>query len=132
MNWLTVQDIELIHIQIIDESGGSQGTRDAGRVESAIASMRQQAFGKDLYPGIFDKAAVLCRGIIADHPFVDGNKRTGMMSAIIFLNLNGVDTSKLQDQDLEDFAVKIAVDQLDVAAIAAWLEDNSKEKGKTI
>ena len=122
MKFLTLDDVELIHMQIIDASGGSQGVRDRGRVESALASMRQEVFGKALYPTIFDKAAVLLRGIIADHPFVDGNKRTGIMVALVLLNLNGKDTSKLADKDYEDFAVKVAVDRLSVDDIANWLK----------
>ncbi len=125
MKFLSVKDLELIHIQIIDASGGSQGTRDRGRLESAIASMQQEVFGEALYPTIFEKAAVLTRGIIADHPFVDGNKRTGVMAAVIFLNLNGYDTAAITDQELEDFAVSIAVDHLDVPVIAAWLKAHS-------
>ncbi len=127
MKWLNIDDLELIHMQIIDASGGSDGTRDRGRLESALASMQQEVFGKELYPTIFEKAAALTRGIIADHPFVDGNKRTGIMSALTFLNLNGYDTSSLQDQDLEDFAVQIAVDHLEIPEIAAWLEKNSRK-----
>ena len=125
MKWLSVDDLELIHMQIIDVSGGSHGTRDRGRVESALASMKQEVFGQELYVSIFEKAGALSRGIIADHPFVDGNKRTGIMSALIFLNLSGYDTSNLKDQDLEDFAVKIAVDHLEIPEIAKWLEQNS-------
>jgi len=48
MNWLTVQDLELVHMQIVDASGGSQGTRDTGRLESAIAAMQQNTFGQEL------------------------------------------------------------------------------------
>ena len=127
MKWFNVDDLELIHMQIIDVSGGSHGTRDRGRLESALASMQQEVFGKELYKTIFEKAAALARGIIADHPFVDGNKRTGIMSALIFLNLNGYDTSSLQNKDLEDFAVKIAVDQLEIPEIAMWLEKCSRK-----
>ncbi len=87
MKWLHLDDIELIHMQIIDASGGSQGIRDRGRIESALAAMQQEVFGTELYATIFEKAAVLLRGIMADHPFVDGNKRTGIMSALIFLGL---------------------------------------------
>ena len=125
MKFLTLDDVELIHMQIIDASGGSQGVRDRGRVESALASMRQEVFGKALYPTIFDKAAVLLRGIIADHPFVDGNKRTGIMVALVLLNLNGKDTSKLADKDYEDFAVKIAVERISVEDIANWLKTHT-------
>lgn len=127
MKWLELDDIELIHMQIIDASGGSQGIRDRGRIESALAAMQQEVFGQELYPTIFEKAAVLLRGIIADHAFVDGNKRTGVMSALIFLNLNGCDTSELQDKDLEDFAVRVAVEHLDLPAVAAWLKAHSRK-----
>lgn len=126
MKWLKLTDLELIHLQIIDASGGSQGVRDRGRLESAIAAMQQETFGQELYPTVFEKAAVLLRGVIADHPFVDGNKRTGVMSSLIFLNLNDYDTSELTDQELEDFAVQVAVEHLEVAEIAKWLECHSK------
>lgn len=113
-------------MQIIDASGGSMGVRDKGRLESAINSVRQEVFGEALYPSIFEKAAVLMRGIIGDHPFVDGNKRTGIMSALTLINLNSYDTSELKDIELEDFAVKVAVDHLGVPTIAAWLKSKSK------
>jgi death-on-curing protein len=88
--------------------------------------MRQEVFGEELYPELHEKAAVLLRGIIADHAFVDGNKRTGIMSALVFLNLNSEDTSILTDKELEDFAVQVAVERLDVPTIAAWLRAHSK------
>jgi len=125
MKWLVLQDLELIHMQIIDESGGAHGTRDSGRLESALAGMQQATFGHELFPTVFDKAASLARGVIADHPFVDGNKRTGIMSAIVFLNLNNVDTKGIEDKAFEDFAVKIAVDRLDVAEISDWFKSNA-------
>lgn len=128
MKFVSVEDLEIIHLQIIDASGGSEGTRDTGRLESTIAAMRQEIFGQELYATIFEKAAVLLRGIIADHPFVDGNKRTGMMTALIFLNLNGYDTSLLKNKHLEDFAVKVAVEHLDIPIIAAWLKAHSTKK----
>jgi death on curing protein len=126
MKFLNLEDIGIIHIQIIDTSGGSQGIRDKNRIESALASMQQEVFGQELYPTIFEKAAVLMRGIISDHPFVDGNKRTGMMAALIFLDLNSYDTSGLKDKELEDFAVQVAVEHLEVPMIAAWLKSHSK------
>jgi death-on-curing protein len=127
MKWLTLEDLELIHMQIVDASGGSQGVRDRGRLESALAAMRQEVFGEELYPEIHEKAAVLLRGIIADHAFVDGNKRTGVISALLFLNYNDWDTIGLSDQELEDFAVQVAVEHLDVPTIAAWLRAYSKK-----
>ncbi len=126
MKKLTITDIELIHMQIIDASSGSHGVRDKNRLESALASQFQEVFGEDLYPTVYEKAAVLASGIIADHPLVDGNKRTGLMVGLVFLNLNGIDTSELSDKELEDFAVQIAVERLDVPVIAAWLKAHSK------
>lgn len=125
MKFLSADDLAIIHIQIVDASGGSQGIRDMGRLQSAAAAPRQEAFGEVLYPTLFEKAAVMLRAIIAEHPFVDGNKRTGMMSALVFLNLNGYDTSELSDRELEDFAVQVAVEHLDIPVIAAWLKAHS-------
>lgn len=124
MKHLTVKDIELLHMQIIDASGGSQGIRDIGRVEAAVSTQHQVVFGQELYESIFSKSAALTRGIIADHPFIDGNKRTGIMAALTLLNLNSHDTSDLEDSELEDFAVKIATDHLSVEDIAVWLKSH--------
>lgn len=124
MRIFSVEDIELIHMQVIDASGGAYGTRDRGRLEAAVASQTQAVFGDDVYKTIFDKAAALCRGIIADHPFVDGNKRTGVMTALLFLESNGKKTT-ITNTELEDFAVSVAVDHLDIATIALWLEQHT-------
>ena len=121
MKYFTVAEIELIHMQIIDASGGSHGTRDRGRLESVVASQTQEVFGEVLYKTIYDKAAAHAKGIIADHPFSDGNKRTGIMLAVIILERNGTATA-IPDQELEDFAVQIAVEHLDIPAISAWLQ----------
>ncbi len=125
MKYFTVEEIDLIHLQIIDASGGSQGIRDIGRLESAVATQTQHVFGKELYSSVFEKAAALTKGIIADHAFVDGNKRTGVMLAIIFLERNGIKT-EIDDTSLEDFAVRVAVEHLSVEDIAAWLEAHTK------
>lgn len=128
MKKLTVQDIELLHMQIIDASGGSQGSRDVARIDAVVATQIQSVFGQELYQTIYDKAAALASGIIGDHPFIDGNKRTGIMTALLFLNLNEHDTSSLQDNELENFAVRIAIDHLSVPEIATWLEQHTVEK----
>ena len=121
MKLLRVTDILAIHILAIYETGGSDGLRDMGRLESSINSMAQTVFGAPAYPTIFDKSAVLIRSIIGDHPFVDGNKRTALLSALTQLRINGVNF-EAQAGEIEDFAVDVAVKKLDVAAISAWLE----------
>lgn len=120
---LTLEQLLELHVLVISETGGSQGLRDLGRLESAIAAQTQSVFGEELYSTLYEKAAAIIRGIIADHPFVDGNKRTAMLSGLTFLDMNGLKFAAIRGE-LEDFAVKIATDHLDVSAIAAWLQDH--------
>ncbi|MBL8121692.1 type II toxin-antitoxin system death-on-curing family toxin [Candidatus Saccharibacteria bacterium] len=118
---LTVEQLLELHALVIAETGGSEGLRDLGRLEAVVAAQTQVIFGKELYSGMFEKAAALLRGIIADHAFVDGNKRTAMLCALTFLDLNGA-TVVAAEGEIEDFAVRVAVEQLDVPHITTWLE----------
>ena len=120
MTILSLEQILELHALMVSETGGSSGLRDLGRLEAAVATQTQAAFGRELYADVFEKAAALARGVIADHAFVDGNKRTGMLAALTFLQSNG-QSFQTNPGELEDFAVRIAVDHLDVPAIAAWL-----------
>lgn len=124
MRYFTVEDIDLIHMQIIDATGGSHGIRDVGRLESAAASQTQVVFEVELYPDTFYKAAALMKAVIADHPFVDGNKRTGMMLAVMFLERNNI-AMKIDDGAFENFAVQVAVEHLIIEEIARWLKDHT-------
>lgn len=124
--YLTVEHLLLLHVRAINDFGGSMGIRDIGRLESAVASQYQTIFNEEIYPTIFDKSAALIRGIIADHPFVDGNKRTAMLAGIVLVEINGY-LFAAKKGILEDFAVKVATDHLSVEQIAKWLKDNSKK-----
>ena len=124
MKYINLQQLLALHVLAIDQFGGADGLRDLGRLEAALAAQRQEVFGQELYPSVYEKAAALCRGIIGDHPFADGNKRTAMLAAITFLKINGQDFLA-QQGELEDFAVQVAVEHLDVAAIAAWLQTHT-------
>lgn len=122
--YFTVEEILRLHFQIIEDFGGSHGVRDEGRLKSVIEAPRQDVFGEEQYPTLCEKAAVYVRNTIGDHPFTDGNKRTAIIICGIFLIRSGRRLSA-QPNDLEDFAVKISTDHLDVAEIAAWLEAHS-------
>lgn len=124
MKYFDLEEILLLHFKIIEDFGGSHGVRDENRLKSVIAAPAQEIFGKEQYPRDSEKAAVYLRNIIGDHPFVDGHKRTAVTLAVIFLNRQG-HTLTATPKQLEDFAVKVAVDRLDVPAIAAWLESFS-------
>ncbi len=124
MKLLSLEQVLQLHVLALLESGGGEGIRDLGRLESAVASQTQEAFGEILYESLHEKAAAMCRNIIGDHPFIDGNKRTGMLTALTLLSINGFKV-KIKKGELEDFAVCIAVEKLDVPAIADWLKKHS-------
>jgi death-on-curing protein len=123
MNILSLEQLLEIHALVVETTGGGMGLRDLGRLEAAIATQTQNVFGDELYPGLIDKAAAIIRGIIADHPFADGNKRTAMLVGLTLLEINDIRfTAELSE--LENFAVKIATDKLDVTSIALWLRQH--------
>ena len=125
MNFLTLDQIVQLHVLIVGETGGSTGIRDLGRLESVVGAQNQYVFGKETYTDPMQKAAALIRGIIGDHPFVDGNKRTALLTALTFLKINGVNLT-IPQGDLENFAVQVAIDKLNVSSIANWLEKHKK------
>jgi death on curing protein len=124
MRYLVIEDILVIHDDIIDATTGSIGIRDKNLLESAVNRMRASFGGKDLYPDIFSKAATLMHSIVKNHPFVDGNKRTALASASIFLSINGY-VIELPHQETEDFMVKVASSKMDIEEIALFLKKHT-------
>lgn len=120
MKLLTLEQLLQLHALVVRETGGSEGLRDLGRLESAIATQTQNVFGEELYTTRIEKAAALIRNIIADHPFTDGNKRTAMLAGLTFLKINKIGTY-IAKGELENFAVAIATNKLDVKAISHQL-----------
>ncbi len=121
MTTLTLEQLLELHVLVVEVSGGSMGLRDLGRLEAAVATQTQNVFGEELYPALTDKAAAMIRAIIADHPFVDGNKRTAMLTGLTFLQLNDF-TFRADVGEIEDFAVEIATKHIDVPKISKWLK----------
>ncbi len=124
MKFLTLEQLLALHALVIQETGGGSELRDLGRLEAAIATQTQNVFGEELYDTTYMKAAAIIRSIIADHPFVDGNKRTAMLAGLTLLHINNV-VFRMKLGAIEDFAVRIATDKLDVSLIAAWLNEHS-------
>lgn len=122
---LTLEQIIRLHALVLVKDGGTDGIRNLGQLEAAVSTQYQTVFGKELYTTVCDKAAALVRGIICDHPFIDGNKRTAMLAGLTLLEMNEYDFIARQGE-LEDFAVHITVSHLNVSVIANWLEQHSQ------
>ena len=110
----------MLHSMVIKQSGGIDGIRDNGLLDSALNAPFQSFNNEELYPSIQGKAARLCYSIINNHPFIDGNKRTGILVMLIFLKVNHV-IIQCQDKDIIDLGVGIAGGQYDLSYIMKWI-----------
>ena len=126
MVYLSGEQILFIHSAVIDETGGSHGLRDRRALQTLEALPKQQAFGTELYPTVFEKAAVYARNIIGAHPFVDGNKRTAMSVAAVFLELNGYELVA-KEGEIEKFALRTIRKKLAIEKIAVWFKRNTRK-----
>lgn len=124
MEYLSAEDILNIHSVVIDETGGPHGVRDQGALAALEGLPKQTAYGDELYPTIFVKAAVYIRNILFSHPFIDGNKRTGMASADVFLQLNGYQIT-VSKGGVETFALLVIEKNLSLEDIGAWIQENT-------
>ena len=119
--WLpTIIDITILHQKIVQQTGGSADVRDMGLVSSALMRAEASFGGEDLYPGIIDKAAVICHGLVMNHGFVDGNKRIGVTAMLLILRRNDVLLAYTQNE-LVEFGLNIAKGKLDVQKIKDWI-----------
>jgi death on curing protein len=105
--FLSAEQVARFHHQAIEESGGEPNIRDWGLLESAVAMPRQGFGGEFLHPTLASMAAAYFYHIVANHAFVDGNKRTGMVTALIFLKINGHRVNA-EPKEIEDLSVLVA------------------------
>lgn len=124
---ILIEDILELHQNSINDFGGSHGIRDKGLLESAIARPFQTFGGEDLYPSIFAKAAALGESLIINHPFVDGNKRTGMLAMTALLLTNGFRFSA-SSENFYNFVISISTGSISFDEIVTWLKNNTKPK----
>jgi death-on-curing protein len=118
---ISIQDILAIHDASIKVFGGSNGIRDLGMLESAIARPFQTFGSENLYPSPAEKAAALCESIIINHPFVDGNKRTGFAAMVSLLMEYGLQLRATQE-DSYQIIIKVSTGELGVEALTDWLK----------
>lgn len=120
--YLTLEIVLDIHEDQLDTFGGGAGIRDQGLLEGAIAAP-QAGFGEEeLYKDVFEKAAVYAYSIAESQPFVDGNKRTGLSSALLFLALNGYEVNECR-MELYDVMIGIAKKEANRDDIAELLRN---------
>jgi death-on-curing protein len=93
IDFLSLDDVLLAHKDQIQRYGGDPGVRDSGLLESAVAQPQAMFGGHRLHAFPFEMAAAYLYHIVQNHPFVDGNKRTGAVAALLFLDLNGIEIS---------------------------------------
>ena len=117
---LSKKQVLALHSDLIREFGGTEGIRDEGLLESALAAPFQTFGGKPVYPSLQAKAARLGFGLVSNHPFVDGNKRTGAHVMLVFLALNGVEL-RYEQQELIDVFLSVAFDGSDWRDLQQWI-----------
>lgn len=133
MKYLTVKDIIKINAKLITtvSSGELIGLKDAAALDMAVNQPQQEVFGEELYPTIYDKAAILAINLAKRHPFQNGNKRTALVSMITFLMMNGYTTSLIQAEAVQ-FILNITTSNqafdLLKEEVASFLETSGKVK----
>jgi death-on-curing protein len=120
--FLTREIVDDLHYEAIERHGGHHGVLNEHLLESAI-NQPQQTYhvgGGDLY----EIAAAYAYHIVADHPYWDGNKRTGALAAIEFLEANGIDSSRLPEQETYESLIKVAEHQMDRFELAEFFRSH--------
>lgn len=123
---VTVEDVVWIHSAAIARYGGASGIRDAGSLEAAVARPRTSFAGEEMFPSPFAKAAALMESVIQRHPFVDGNKRTGMASAVYLLRTHGFRLTGAPNAQLVELALDVASHRMDTDELVRWFEDHAE------
>ena len=127
IRYLTTEQVLRIHRKMLERYGGAVGVRDPALLESAVVRPRLSAFGKDAYPTLFRKAAVLLHSLVKNHPFVDGNKRTGFAAMHLMLLLNGYDVTSTTVQEVS-MTLHVAEGKTVPEQIESWIEKYGKER----
>lgn len=117
--YLSVEQVLELHHQLVKAFGGSSGLRDRGALEAALARPAMTFGGDDLYTDLATKTAAMMHSLVLNHPFLDGNKRTSVGAAELFLNLNG-SLLEASDHQLEDLTIEASMGHLEVEALAIW------------
>jgi death-on-curing protein len=123
--YLSPGQVVALHHDLLALFGGLAGVRERGALDSAVARPAMTFGGEDLYPDPAAKAAALLHSLVLNHPFVDGNKRTGAAAAELMLELNGL-ALVASDDELEHVILATARGELSAEALAIWFRQRSR------
>ncbi len=123
MIWLTKDMVEAFHRESLVRFGGSDGLRDEGLMLSALARPENiRVYEPDA--DIFRLAAAYCTGIVKNHPFIDGNKRTGVLCAVVFLGINGVELT-FDEATIVAMIYGLAASEVTELQLENWLRNSA-------
>jgi death on curing protein len=122
--WVRLDVVLAIHNENLIQHGGAEGVRDHGLLDSALARPKNLFAYSNPEPSLARMAAAYAKGIVANHPFVDGNKRTAFTVSVTFLALNGLGLTASQDDRYETF-LRLAEGTLSEDQLALWFERNT-------
>jgi death-on-curing protein len=122
---ITIEQVIILHDLLIRETGGILGIRDFKLLDSAVQSPNHSFEGVDLYKTIESKASRLCISLIKNHPFIDGNKRTGILAMEYFLEINNT-SIKCSDKELINIGLSIANNKLSFDNLIDWIKNHTK------
>lgn len=126
--FLGLDEVIEIHNDQIKRYGGRPGILDVGILKSTVAMPSATFDGNYLHTDIYEMAAAYLFHIVRNHPFIDGNKRTGAVASIVFLMLNGIDFHA-DENDFEEIVLRTAEGKIDKATIARFFENNAQIMG---
>ncbi|HET6427705.1 MAG TPA: type II toxin-antitoxin system death-on-curing family toxin [Phycisphaerae bacterium] len=123
-DFLQVSDVLLLHSDQIERYGGRHGVRDVALLESAVAQAQATFGGEHLHGDVFEMAATYLFHIVKNHPFLDGNKRTGAVAALVFLDLNGIQISAPKGS-VYDLTIAAATGRAGIAEVAEFFRSRA-------
>jgi death-on-curing protein len=123
VRYLTLSETLELHRRVIGQSGGALGVLNLSALLSALAQPRMTFGASELYPTLVEQAAALGYSLIQNHPFLDGNKRTGHAAMEVFLLLNGSEIQSSVDEQ-ERIVLQVASGEMDRKAFTLWLHDH--------
>ena len=120
MKRLTYDQVLRMHRRNIERTGGCDGIRDEGLLDAALEAPFQTFDSQPLWPNVESQAARLATGIIRNHPFLDGNKRTGILAMLVFLRINHADIL-VSDEELIELGLAVASGKMETEQVREWI-----------